>query len=181
MTGTFVFAEPRIGVRFALDDRFVAGPAMEPSSDAGLGDVCSAYLAFAEEGGRQYILSLSSVQASHTTTREDLEARLPTQNAHNAELAVERGWLLNTPAEIVAVAGWPATRNEFVTAGTHADDRATEDKDEDASGHVQACAVFLEDRTVSLMLGVHPPGDLDEARAIMETVIGSLELFAPAD
>jgi hypothetical protein len=114
-------------------------------------------------------------------TREELEARLPAQNAYNADLGAERGWLLNTPAEIVTLAGRPATRNEFVTAGTHPDDRATEDEDEDASGHVQACAIFLEGRTVSLMLGVHPPADLDAARAIMETVTGSLELFAPAD
>ena len=93
---------------------------------------------------------------------------------------VERGWLLNTPATIVTVAGRPATRNEFVTAGTHPDDHVTEEADEDASGHVQACTIFLDGRTVSLMLGVHPPGDLDEARTIMETVVGTLELLAPA-
>jgi hypothetical protein len=181
VTGTFVFAEPRIGVRFAIDDRFVAGPPMEPSSDPGLGDVRSAYLGFADEAGWQYILSISSVVVPHTMTRDELEVRLPAQNDYNAELAAERGWLLNTPAEIITVAGRPATRNEFVTAGTHPGDRATEDEDEDASGHVQACAIFLDGRTVSLMLGAHPPADLDEARAIMETVIGSLELLAPDD
>jgi hypothetical protein len=181
MTGTFVFAEPRIGVRFAIDDRFVAGPAMEPSPDTDFGDARSAYLGFADEEGRQYIVSISSAAVPYVLTREDLEARLPAQNAYNAELAAERDWPLSTPAEIVTAAGRPATRNEFVTAGTHPDDRATEDEDEDASGHVQACAVFLDGRTVSLMLGVHPPGDLDEARVIMETVISSLELFAPAD
>jgi hypothetical protein len=181
MTGTFIFAEARIGVRFAIDDRFVPGPAMEPSPDIGFSDVRSAYLGFADEEGRQYILSISTVAVPHALTQEELQARLPAQNAYNAELATERGWLLATPGEIVTVAGRPATRNEFVTAGTHPDDRATEEEDEDASGHVQACAIFLEGRTVSLMLGVHPPGDLDEARAIMETVIGSLELSAPAD
>jgi hypothetical protein len=181
MTGTFIFSDSAIGVRFAIDDRFVAGPPMEPSSDPGLGDVRSAYLGFSDEEGRQYILSISSVVVPYTMTHEELEDRLPAQNLYNDELAAERGWLLNTPAEIVTLAGRPATRNEFVTAGTHPDDRATLDEDEDASGHVQACAVFLEGRTVSLMLGVHPPGDLDEARVIMETVISSLEPFAPAD
>ena len=180
MNGTLVFHDPALGVRFAIDDRFVPGPAMEPSPGVGFGDVRSAYLGFADEAGRRYIFSISSVAVSHTMTREGLEARLPAQNAYNADLAAERGWSLNTPAEIVTVAGRPAIRNEFVTAGTHPDDRATDDEDEDASGHIQACAVFLEGRTVSLTLGVHPPGDLDEARAIMETVLGSLELSAPA-
>lgn len=141
----------------------------------------SAYLGFADEEGRQYIVSISSVAVPYVLAREDLEARLPAQNAYNAELAAERDWLLSTPAEIITAAGRPATRNEFVTTGTHPDDHVTEEKGEDASGHVQACAVFLEGRTVSLMLGVHPPGDLDEARVIMETVISSLELLAPAD
>jgi hypothetical protein len=181
MTGTFVFSDPRIGVRFSADDRFVAGPAMQPSLDIGFSDVRSAYLGFADEEGRQYILSISTVAVPYTMTQEGLEARLPAQNAYNAEVATERGWLLTTPLEIVTVAGRPATRNEFVTAGTHSDDRATDDEDEDASGHVQACAVFLEGRTVSVTLGVHPPGDLDEARAIMETVIGSLEPSVPAE
>jgi hypothetical protein len=181
MTGTFIFAEPRVGVRFAMDDRFVPGPEMEAAPDLGFGDVRSAYLGFAGEEGRQYILSISTVAVPYTMSHEELEARLPAQNAYNAELATERGWLFTTPVEIVTVAGRPAIRNEFVSAGTHPDDRATEDEDEDASGHVQACAVFLEGRTISLMLGVHPPGDLDEARAIMETVISSLELSAPAD
>lgn len=180
MNGAFVFADPQIGVRFSADDRFVVGPAMAPTQDAGLGDFRSAYLAFTAEGGRQYVLSISSVAVSHSMTLEEREARLPAQNAHNAELAAGRDWLLSTPVEIGTVAGRPATRNEFVTAGTHPDDRATDDEDEDASGHVQARAVFPEGRTVSLTLGVYPPGDLDEARAIMETVFGSLELSAPA-
>lgn len=179
MPGTFVFSDPAIGVRFSLDDRFVAGPAMEPSSDAGLGDIRSVYLAFTEEAGRQYILSLSSVRVPYPMTAEELEARLPAQNEYNTGLAVERGWLLNTPATIVTVAGRPATRNEFVTAAIHPDDHVTEEADEEASGHVQACTIFLDGCTVSLMLGVHPPGDLDEARTIMETVVGTLELLAP--
>ena len=175
-----VFDDSALGGGFTIDDRFVAGPAMDPSSDPGLGDVRSTCLGFADEAGRQYILSVSLVAVLRALTRQELEARLPAQNAYNAELAAERGWSLNTPAEIVTVAGRPAIRNEFVTAGTHPDDRATDDEDEDASGHIQACAVFLDGRTVSLTLGVHPPGDLDEARAIMETVLGSLELSAPA-
>jgi hypothetical protein len=180
MSRTLVFHDPALGVRFAMDDRFVPGPAMESSPGVGFGDVRSAYLGFRDAGGRQYVLSVSTVGSEHTPTREELEARLPAQNAHDAALAAERGWLLSTPAEIGTVAGRPATRNEFVTAGTHPDDRATDDEDEDASGHVQACAVFPEGRTVSLMLGVYPPGDLDEARAIMETVLSALELSAPA-
>ena len=175
-----VFDDSALGVRFAVDDRFVAGPPMDPSSDPGLGDVRSAYLGFSDEAGRQYILSISSVAVPHALTQEELQARLPAQNAYNAELAAERGWSLNTPAQIVTVADRPATRNEFVTAGTHPDDGATDDEDENAPGHVQACAVFLEGCTVSVTLGVHPPGDLDEARAIMETVLSSLELSAPA-
>jgi hypothetical protein len=163
MPGAIVFSDPRIGVRFAIDDRFVPGPAMDPSPELEQYQVRSAYLACRDTEGRQYVLSMSSVAVEQAPTREELQDRLPAQNEYNAGLAAGRGWLLNTPAEIVTVDGRPVTRNEFVRAGTHPDDRATEDADEDASGHVQACTVFLEGRTISLMLGVHPPGDLDEA------------------
>jgi hypothetical protein len=172
--GTFVFEDADAGVRFTVDGRFVPGPKAAPSADLGLDLVRSAYLAFTDEEGRQYVLSVSSLPVEHGPTREELEDLAARQNGYNAALAAERGWTVHEVGRVATLGGTLARYNEFVTPGTHPDDRETVAGDEDASSHVQAWTVFPPGRAVSLMLGVHPPGDLDEARAIMKTVTGTI-------
>jgi hypothetical protein len=44
---------------------------------------------------------------------------------------------------------------------------------------VQAWVAYVGGQTLQLMLGVDPPGDLDENRRVMEQAMRSLELFEP--
>lgn len=177
MAETFTFSDPDVGMRFTIENRFVPGPKAEPTAQILIGRVASAYLAAAEEDDRMAILSLSSVEVDGEMTRERLEQGLAVQNAHAAELAGERGWTIHRPYEAVEVAGYPAMRNEFVAQGGIDAGGDPTDEETHPAGHVQACTVYLEGHTLSIMLGVHPPGDLERARGVMDLVLGSLEIL----
>jgi hypothetical protein len=175
---TFIFEDADVGVRFAVDARFVPGPGSTPTPGLGLDHVRTAYLAFTDHEGHQYVLSVTSVAVGYEMTRERLDELLALQNESTAQMAAERGWTVCEPGRATTLGGRLARRNEFVTPGTHPDDREMVAADEDAASHVQAWTAFVPGRAVSLMLGVHPPADLNEARVLMQTVTDSFEFIA---
>jgi hypothetical protein len=179
MDETFVFADDDVGVRFTIESRFVAGPKVAPS-EIFLGRVASAYLAAVEDDDRTAILSLSSVEVDYEMTRAQLDEAVAGVVAYTAGLAEQRGWTIYRPHEACEVAGHLAMRNEFAAKGGIDENGEPADEETHPAGHIQSCTVYLEGRNLSIMLGVHPPGDLDRARRSMEQVLATLEILPQA-
>jgi hypothetical protein len=176
--GTFLYENPELGVRFEVDDRFVPGPGTDVSS--GLpSEVRTAYLAWGDGEDRQWVLSISFVDPCPEMTPEELAGRIPVHNRAWAETAAERRWTVHREWEMTAVDGRLAMRNEYVSPGTHPDDNASADPADTTASHVQGWVVYVGPRTYQITLGVHPPGDLEAARAVMDLVMRTFEIFAP--
>ena len=176
--GTFLYENPELGVRFEVDDRFAPGPGTDVSSGQS-SEVRSAYLAWGDGEGRQWVLSISFVEPCPVMTREELAERIPVHNQAWADMAEERGWTVHREWEMATVGGHPAMRDEYVSPATHPDDNVSADPEDAIASHLQGWVVYVGPRTYQITLGVHPPGDLEAARAVTETVMRTFEISAP--
>lgn len=180
---SFLYENADLGARFEIDADFEPGPATDASQRLwpggnGIPEVRTAYLARADSEGRQAVLSVSYVDPTPAMTPEQLSEQLPIHNRQAAEMAEERGWTILRRWQATVVGGHMAMRDEYVTPGTHPDDSASGDPDETTASHVQGCVVYHGTRTYQLLLGVHPPGDLEADRAVFDRVIGTLEFLS---
>lgn len=180
---SFLYENAELGVRFEIDADFKPGPAADVSQRLrsggnGAPELRTAYLARTDGEGRQAVLSVSCVDPTPSMTPAQLSEQLPIHNRQAAEMAEQRGWTILRRWQATIVGGHIAMRNEYVTPGTHPDDGATGDPEETNESHVQGCVVYIGTRTYQLLLGTHPPGDIDADRAVMDRAVGTLEFFA---
>jgi hypothetical protein len=178
----FLYENAELAVRFEIDADFEPGPATDvsqrpPSGGNGVTEVRTAYLARADSGGRQAVLSISRVDPTPAMTPEQLSEQLPIHNRRAAEMAEERGWTILRRWQATVVGGHMAMRDEYVTPGTHPDDSASGDPEDATASHVQGCVVYHGTRTYQLLLGVHPPGDIEGDRAVFDRAVGTLEFL----
>jgi hypothetical protein len=178
----FLYENAELGVRFEIDADFKPGPATDASPPLrsggnGAPEVRTAYLSRTDGEGRQAVLSISRVDPTPAMTPEQLSRQLPIHNRQAAAMAKEREWTILRRWQATVVGGHMAMRDEYVTPGTHPDDSASADPEETTASHVQGCVVYAGTRTYQLLLGVHPPGDLEADRAVMQRVICTLELL----
>jgi len=192
---TRLYSNSDLGVRFVIDDSFADGPPLVASHDLP-DNVRSAYLAARHAEGGQAVLSISRVEVGYDTSPQELAEQLVIHNRYAAHTAEQQGWTIHSPWKATTLAGFPAMRCDYVVPrpadaqaaagrGSAGEGGATGSAvatgGDSTPGHVQAWVAYVGGQTLQLMLGVDPPGDLDENRRVMEQAMRSLELFEPAD
>jgi len=200
VSDAYLYENDELGVRFEIDGRFAPGPRLEAPDDLA-GDVRSAYLATAVPEGAQAVLSISRVEVGYEMSPQELAEQLVIHNRYAALTAQREGWTIHRPWEPTTVGGHLAMRDDYVVPdapsdGAEADagdsgrsggaaagddirgEEATGPRDQ-SPGHMQGYIVYVGGCTYQLILGVHPPGDLDANRRVMAQVVGSLEFDEP--
>jgi hypothetical protein len=195
---TFRYENAELGLRFEIDARFQPGPRLQlPADSPHLGRVRSAYLAAHGASGGQAVFSIAWVEVGYDMSPQELAEQMIIHNRYAALTAEQQGWTIHRPWQATTVGGHLAMRNDYVApasslgpdddaASGQAGERATDPaggngQSESAPGHVQGYVVYVARRTYQIMLGVHPPGNLDSNRSVMEHAMGSIEFFEPAE
>jgi len=193
----FVYENDELGVRFEIDAHFQPGPRLQlPLDSPHAGRVRSAYLAAHGASGGQAVLSVSAVEVGYDMSPQELADQLVIHNRYAALTAEQHGWVIHRPWQATTVGGYLAMRNDYVAPASslELDDAGAPDRtpprapdpaggdgqSESAPGHVQGYVVYVARRTYQILLGVHPPGNLDSNRRVMDRAMATIEFFAPS-
>ena len=177
------YTNAELGVAFEIDDSFADGPRLDPAG--GLpGNVCAAYLVARESSGGQAVLSISRVEVGYDTSPQELAEQLVIHNRYAAHTAERNGWTIHSSWKAAMLAGHPAMHCDYVVppaADPPEADSAPAGAESSGPGHVQAWVAYAGRQTYQVTLGVNPPGDLSRNRAVIDTVVRTFEISAPAE
>ncbi len=188
---TRVFVSRELGVRFAVDDSFVDGPALDPPPDLP-GNVKSVRLTARGPGGERAVLSVSRVEAGYETLPHELAEQLVIHNRYIAHTAERNGWTIHSPWKAAMLAGCPAMHCDYFVppaagatelpprgqGGGSESPPALPGGEPALPGHVQVWVAYAGLQTFQVTLGVDPPGDLARNRAAIDTVVRTFEIIA---
>ena len=160
--GLRLYSNAELGVRFEIDESFVAGPRLEPPAELP-GDVRSAYLIARGPGAVQAVLSLTRVEVGYDTSPRSSPSTLSFTIATRRTRPNSTAGRSTRPGRRPC---WAATRP--CTATTWCPDRPPRADRPDAvgavptaaaasAGHVQEWIAYVGRQTFQLMLGVDPP------------------------
>jgi hypothetical protein len=192
-SGTRLYSNAELGVRFEIDGSFAAGPPPQRPSDLP-GDVRSVHLTARHANGETAVLSISRVEAGYETPPHELAEQLVIHNRYAAHTAELNGWTIHSPWKAGMLAGYPAMHCDYVVpepappgdaaSGVAAalgpqSPLAASGGEPRSPGHVQAWVAYAGRQTFQVTLRVHPPGDLARNRAVIDTVVRTFAVTVP--
>ena len=191
-SGTRLYRNAELGVRFEIDRSFAECPPPDRPSDLP-GDVRSARLIARGANGETAVLSISRVEAGYETPPHELAEQLVIHNRYAAHTAEQNGWTIHSPWKAAVLAGYPAMHCDYVVPGSPLSDAASgvaaafglesplaaSGGEPTSPGHVQAWVAYAGRQTFQVTLRVHPPGDLAGNRAVIDTVVRTFAVTAP--
>jgi hypothetical protein len=190
-SGTRLYRNAELGVRFEIDGSFADPPPDRPSDLPG--NVRSAHLIARDPGGEQAVLSISRVEAGYETPPHELAEQLVIHNRYAAHTAEKNGWTIHSPWKAAVLAGYPAMHCDYVVPESPLSDAETgvaaafglespltaSGGEPTSPGHVQAWVAYAGRQTFQVTLRVHPPGDLARNRAVIDTVVRTFAVTVP--